>query len=626
MCGIVGKINFNGEPVDKALLKRMADAIVYRGPDDEGFYSAPSVGLGQRRLAIIDLRHDAAPPLSNEDGTVWVVFNGEIYNFKELRADLVEKGHTFRTATDTEVIVHSYEEYGVDCLQRMRGMFAFAVWDTKRQRLFAARDRVGKKPLVFAKTDSALIFGSEIKTVTADLSVRRAPDYAAIDSYLRWQYVPSPRTAFAGISKLPPAHYLLCDAKGHLSIHEYWKPPCPAKTTLPSGEIQRELVRLLRECVRLRMVADVPIGAFLSGGIDSGTIVALMAQESGTPIKTFSIGFDEDGFDELPFARMVAARYGTEHHEFTVRPRAAEVLPLLVRHYNEPFADASALPTYYVSKITRQHVTVALSGDGGDESFAGYSHYRNVLPWNRFDAVPSAVRRAVFGSADALLGGFLHVEPVAKLSKALRMAGADLPGRYRQYLAILKDQERMYLYTDTFRQLAVEAPPAQVVPDPLWSEGMDAVDWMMRHDQGHYLPDCLMVKTDIASMANSLEVRCPFLDHRLIEFAATIPSHLKLNGHGGKAILKAAVKELLPEPVFNKPKTGFGVPVNKWFRGELAPLLRDVLLSDAAAKRDLFDRRHVRRFVDEHVSGARDWGNRLWALLFLELWFREFID
>jgi asparagine synthase (glutamine-hydrolysing) len=626
MCGIVGKVNFNGEPVEKSLLKRMADTIVYRGPDDEGYYSAPYIGLGQRRLAIIDLRSAAAPPLSNEDGSAWVVFNGEIYNFKELRSELIEKGHKFRTASDTEVIVHLYEEYGVECLHRMRGMFAFAIWDAKNKLLFAARDRVGKKPFNYTKTRSSFVFGSEIKAITADPTIRRTPDYSALDSYLRWQYVPSPRTAFAGISKLPPGHYLTCDVEGNLNICQYWSPPCSTKTSLPKEEIEQELLRILRESIRLRMVSDVPIGAFLSGGIDSGTTVALMAMESSAPIKTFSIGFEEEKFNELPFAKMLAERYGTEHHEFTVRPSAADVLPLLVHHYNEPFADPSALPTYYVSKMTRQHVTVAISGDGGDESFAGYVHYRKVMQWAKFDGIPATLRSAIFNSMDALTPAGHHVNAVAKMSKALRMAGAQLPDRYRQYMSILKDQERDYLYTDHFRHLAGESLPVQVVEELPWHEDMDSIDWMMRHDQSHYLPDCLMVKTDIASMANSLEVRCPLLDHHMIEFAATIPSHMKVNSSGGKAILKSAVKDLLPESTFNKPKTGFGVPVSAWFRGDLAPFLKDILLSESAEKRELFHQKQVHRMVEEQLSGARDWGNRLWAFLILELWFREFID
>ena len=374
------------------------------------------------------------------------------------------------------------------------------------------------------------------------------------------------------------------------------------------------------------MVSDVPIGAFLSGGIDSGTTVALMAMESSAPIKTFSIGFEEEKFNELPFAKMLAERYGTEHHEFTVRPSATDVLPLLVHHYNEPFADSSALPTYYVSKIARQHVTVALSGDGGDENFAGYGHYRKVTQWAKFDGIPATLRSAIFNSVDALTPAGHHINAVAKMSKALRMAGAQLPERYRQYMAILKDQERDYLYTDHFRQLASESLPIQAVKELAWGEEMDSMDWMMRHDQSHYLPDCLMVKTDIASMANSLEVRCPLLDHHMIEFAATIPSHMKIDSSGGKAILKSAVKDLLPEAIFNKPKTGFGVPVSKWFRGDLAPFLKDVLLSDSATKRELFHPGHIHRMVEEQLSGTRDWGNRLWAFLILELWFREFID
>jgi asparagine synthase (glutamine-hydrolysing) len=623
MCGICGKIDFGGAPVDRELVASMCATIVHRGPDDEGIYTAPYVGLGQRRLSIIDLAHSATAPLSNEDGTVWVTFNGEIYNFRELRMRLERRGHTFRTNTDTEVIVHLYEEHGVDAVRHMRGMFAFALWDAKAKRLFAARDRLGKKPFVYARTASSFVFGSEIKAITADPSISVAPNWRAIDRYLTYQYVPSPDTAFAGIEKLPAGHFLVCDAVSReVKVERYWAPPAAEKTRATREEIAAELVGRLREAVRMRLVSDVPLGAFLSGGIDSSAVVALMAQESGAPVKTFTIGFEDDAFDERDYARLVANRYGTEHHEFIVRPDAAEVLPLLVRHYNEPFADSSALPTYYLSKVTRQHVTVALSGDGGDENFAGYNNYAAAMAWGKADVVPAPVRRAAGRALAATLDALPYTNTTARASRAAAMVASDLPERFRLQSAIFKAQEKALAYTPQFRALIGESETL----DLQWSAGMDALDWMMRHDQTYYLADCLMVKVDVASMANSLEVRAPLLDHELVEFTATIPSAMKRDSGGGKQIFKDAVRRLLPEEILTKRKSGFGVPLARWMRGELAPLVEVTLLDERAARRGLFEPKFVRRMVDEHRRGDRDWSNRIWALLFLELWFRELID
>lgn len=603
----------------------MSQTLVHRGPDDEGIYTALHVGLGQRRLSIIDLNSRAVAPLANEDGTIWVTFNGEIYNFQELKAELVEKGHIFRTATDTEVIVHLYEEYGTECLTKMRGMFSFALWDSNRKRLFAARDRLGKKPFFYTKTSTSFIFGSEIKAVIADPEVSVSPNFVAIDEYLTYQYVPSPLTAFAGIFKLPPAHLLTCDANGTIDIQRYWSPPLLEKTKASQPEIEEELLRLLREAVRLRLISDVPLGAFLSGGIDSATIVALMALESSTPVKTFSIGFEEENYNELPYAKLIAERYQTEHHEFMVKPIAAEILPSLVKHYGEPFADSSALPTYYVSKLTRQHVTVALSGDGGDENFSGYEHYAQVSKWAKADRIPWFLRRAICGRIAVLLDRLPYHNFTARASRAFHMLGARLPERYVLQMTTLKDQERRACYTRDFNLIVGESCTGALTGLP-WEESVDMLDWMMRHDQNFYLPDCLMVKTDIASMANSLEVRCPLMDHKLIEFTATIPSTMKRNGASGKLILKSVMKELLPPQILNKRKTGFGVPLAKWFRGELSDLLRAMLLDSTAKQRGLFAQRFVSKMVEEQINGQRDWSNRLWAFLCLEMWFREFID
>ena len=625
MCGIAGKFAFNGDVVERGLVKKMCDTIIHRGPDDEGVYTAPYIGLGQRRLAINDLSREATAPLPNEDKTVWVVFNGEIYNFQSLRESLIEKGHVFHTKTDTEVIVHLYEEYGVDCVQHMRGMFAFAVWDSVRKKLFAARDRLGKKPFNYIKTASGLVFGSEIKAITANPEISREPDLVAIDSYLTYQYVPSPRTAFSGISKLRPGHVLECDANGNISTRPYWQPGDTGDVgKMSPDEIKENIVDILRESVRLRMISDVPLGAFLSGGIDSGTIVALMAMESASPVKTFSIGFDEDEYNELPLARILSEKYGTEHHEHIVRPNAVEVLPLLVRHYNEPFADSSAIPTYYVSKMAREHVTVALSGDGGDESFSGYDRYGWMMRWSKVDRIPYFMRKAASAGFGALTSRFSSNNTLARMNRGLDMLERNLPARYCQLMSTVKREEKEYLYTPEFRSVLAEQGETQLDAD--WSKGDDELDWMMRHDQRFYLPDCLLVKTDIASMANSLELRSPFLDHRFIEFAYSIPSSLKRDAGGGKVILKEAVRSLLPEEYMTAKKKGFSVPVSKWFRNELSGMLADTLLDDTAASRGLFRQQAVRKLVEEHQSGVRDWGNRLWALLFLELWFREFID
>lgn len=622
MCGIAGKVDFTGAVVPESVILRMCQPIINRGPDAGGLYSAPYIGLGERRLSVIDLSDQANPPLSNEDASIWIVFNGEIYNFLELRSMLLKEGHRFRTQGDTEVIVHLYEKYGVHCVEHLRGMFAFGIWDSKKQVLFGARDRLGKKPFIYSKTPTSFRFGSSINVILADPAMSTSPNFQAIDSYLTHQYVPSPLTAFSGISKLPSAHYLICDTKGNLTIERYWSPPVGKKTVASEEEIQTELMRLLRESVRLRLVSDVPLGVFLSGGIDSGTVAAMMAMESRGPVNSFSVGFEDDEFNELPFARMVAKRYGTDHHEIIVKPSAVEILPLLVKHYNEPFADSSAIPTYYVSRAARQHITVALSGDGGDESFLGYAHYRNTERWHKFDFIPYSARHKFANMMRENFESLPYGNATAKMIRGWRMFGSLLPDRYALQLSILKDEEKRALYTPCFRSLLKANNDSTHLTDLPWDDAMDDWDWMARHDQHFYLPDCLMVKTDVASMANSLEVRCPFLDHHLVEFAATIPSSKKR----GKAILRGAVRDLLPQEILTKPKSGFGVPLAKWFRTELREILRGTLLDEKSAKRGLFDLRFLKRMIDEQIDGRRDWSSRLWSLLFLETWFREYVD
>jgi asparagine synthase (glutamine-hydrolysing) len=631
MCGICGKVSFAGDDVGRPTLERMCAALVHRGPDDEGVYIAGRVGLAQRRLSIIDLSHDGVAPLSNEDGTIWVTFNGEIYNFPQLRAELSARGHIFRTRTDTETIVHLYEEHGVECLSRLKGMFALAIWDQKRQRLFAARDRLGKKPFFYVRTSAGLTFASSIKALLADSAVAAVPNYRALDDFLTYQYVPSPETAFTGIYKLPPGHYLTFERDTGLEVRRYWRPPLvtgPMKTRPDPLTIEAELLERLEAAVRARLIADVPLGAFLSGGVDSGAVVALMARASNRPVKTFSIGFEEQDFDELPAARLLADRYATEHHEFIVRPDATEVLPHLVRHYGEPFADPSAVPTYYLSKLTRGYVTVALSGDGGDENFAGYDNYQIVSAWGHANIVPGFARRAVRAGVAEVVERLPYHPLSARVDRASAMLASELSERFRLQSSVLKPEEKRALYSDRFRELLVgsggesRCGPGALVADP----NVEPLDWMTWHDLQFYLPDCLMVKVDVASMANSLEVRCPLLDHEFVEFTATIPAALKRNETGGKVIFKRALAQLLPAETLDRAKKGFGVPLRRWFRAELLDMTRGTLLDDRAQRRGLFHPSLVRQLVADHAAGRRDWSHRLWALVWLELWFREFVD
>lgn len=627
MCGICGKLLFKESVPDINVLKKMCNTIVHRGPDDEGLYTAPHIGLGQRRLTIIDLSATACAPLSNEDNTIWIVFNGEIYNFPVLRDELIGKGHQFKTNSDTEVIIHLYEEEGISCLKKLNGMFAFALWDEKKKLLFCARDRMGKKPLCFTLTGDGLVFGSEIKAITADPAISIAPDYFAIDQYLTYQFVPSPLTAFKGIKRLGPGEYFTCDCNGSLEVGRYWELEVTEKTTATQTEIEKEIVNRLRKSVSSRLISDVPLGAFLSGGIDSATIVALMAQESSKPVKTFSIGFEDQDFNELPYAKLIAERYKTEHHEFIVKPNALDVLPLLVKHYNEPFADSSAIPTYYVSKMTSKEVTVALSGDGGDESFAGYKNYESILSWGKWDVLPLPMRRAIEGTGKFALDLLPENNTAAKFKRGLAMLGADnVKARRLQFGTILKQEEKRLAYTPFFNELIADSIAKDTLAQYPYTKGMNDLDWLMRHDINFYMPDCLMVKMDIASMANGLEVRSPFLDYEFVEFAASIPSYMKRNGSEGKIILKNAVSHLLPNAIMNKHKTGFGIPIASWLRNEMAPMLKEVLLSEKSKNRGLFDFSFLKKMVDEHIERKKDWSGRLWAFLFLELWFIEFID
>lgn len=627
MCGIVGFVNNAARAADREVLGAMNAAIVHRGPDDDGFYLHENVGLAMRRLAIIDLA-SGKQPMHNEDRSKWIVFNGEIYNYRELREDLEQRGHRFYTHSDTEAIVHLYDEYGVDCLQHLRGMFAIAIWDETEKTLFLARDRVGKKPILYShQANGDLVFGSEFQAMLKHPSVTREVDYAAIDSYLSYLCVPAPQTAFTQIRKLEPGHWLRWH-DGKVETQRYWLPDFSKKIKITESEAIDETTRILREATRMRMISEVPLGAFLSGGVDSSAVVALMAQESETPVKTFSIGFEEQDFSELKYARRVAEHVGAEYNEFIVRPDALEVLPLLVDHYGEPYADSSAIPTYYVAKETRRHVTVALNGDGGDESFAGYERYMAMELAEMYRSIPVFVRKALIeGPVNLLPSSPLKKTRIRDVQRFFTSANEDRLPRYHRWMSTFKPAVRAEMYTDDFKARMNGSNTSDLLDK--WfarANGLGVLDATLLTDQMTYLPNDLLVKVDIATMANSLEARSPFLDHKMIEFAASLPENLKMSRLRTKSLLKKVAARLVPPDVVYRRKMGFGVPVGKWFRGEMKGFVRDVLLSETSLKRGIIKPDMIERYVAEHTNGEQDHAFQIWSLLMLELWFQRFID
>ena len=626
MCGITGFVRNDGKPVDEALLARMNEAIRHRGPDEDGFYVNGSVGLAMRRLAIIDLK-GGQQPIHNHDRTAWIVFNGEIYNYLELREKLEKLGHTFYTNSDTEAIVHAYDQYGADCPKHLRGMFAFAIWNERDQELFLARDRVGKKPLLYSLVNGQLIFASEFSALLLHPDVSREIEPEALDYYLSFMCIPAPLTAYRAIRKLEPGHWLRW-RKGEIEIQRYWQPDFTKKLVISEEEAGERTVEVLRDAVRVRLMSEVPLGAFLSGGIDSSAVVALMAQESSEPVKTFSIGFDEQDFNELHHARRIAEHVGADHREFIVRPDAVEVLPTLVEHYGEPYADSSAVPTYYVAKETRKHVTVALNGDGGDESFAGYQRYAAMELSEKYRRVPSFLRESVIKETVNLIPTSPKRRSMARsVQRMLHAVSRSRVDRYAYWVSVFNDETKKPLYSNFFREQTLQADAAGLLGT--WfkrANGIGIVDTMLLTDQMTYLPNDLLVKVDIATMAVSLEARSPFLDHHVIEFAASLPQNLKVRRLTTKYLLKKVLRKLLPSENLNRRKMGFGVPIGHWFRGKMQPFLREVILSDKALRRGLFQPENVRQLVELHTRGERDYSHQLWTLLMLELWFNRFID
>ena len=632
MCGIAGHVALGSGAARstenaRALVQAMTDAIHHRGPDASAVHQDGPAVFGHARLAIIDLSTDANQPMVSADGQVTLVFNGEIYNFHELAAELRVAGVALRTKSDTEVLLELYRLRGPSFVDKMRGMFAFAIWDAPRRRLMLGRDRLGKKPLFFHLGARGLSFASELRALLADDDIARKPDARALHAYLSLGFVPTAYAAIAGVRKLAPGTIALYE-NGKLHEEKYWQLTF-APRPRPVPELVEELRHLLFEAVRLRLVSDVPLGAFLSGGIDSSAVVAIMSKVGAKPVKTFSIGFEEKDFSEVEYARKVAKLYETDHHEEVLRPRAAELLPKLVRFYGEPFADPSALPSYLLSEMTRQHVTVALSGDGGDEGFAGYTRYAHEKLARFFRLLPrplvTGAARLIERNFPGRQAGFWGEVGATVRGHARRNQMDEVPRYLSQFGNFTQDQ-LADLCTPEFAAAGADA--GRALFDEMLGGGTapDALGRLLELDTKVYLCDDIFTKVDIASMANSLEVRCPLVDHVLVEFAATVPSDLKMRGFRGKWLLRKALGDLLPHEILYRRKRGFSIPHSRWLRGELRPMLRDTLSASRVYQRGFLNRTAVERLMDEHDSGRVDHGLRLWNLLWLELWFQTFVD
>ncbi|MFH1888966.1 MAG: asparagine synthase (glutamine-hydrolyzing) [Candidatus Omnitrophota bacterium] len=626
MCGICGIIDYNSQgKIGDEALRRMCSRLKHRGPDDEGIYlsdsAAPYAGLGHRRLSIIDLSDAGHQPMSNEDGTIQVILNGEIYNYKELRIGLEEKGHRFKSNTDTETILHLYEDHGIDCVKELDGMFAFAIWDERKKMLLLARDRFGKKPLLYYHQGGRFCFASEFSALLECGFIKKEIDYGALREYFTFGYISAPLTIYKHVFKVMPAH--LCVLKGGNLKHEpYWCLDYAPKNRITEEEAKEEVLRLLKDAVRKRLYSDVPLGAFLSGGIDSSAIVALMSELNTGKVKTFSIGFEESVYNELSHARIVAARYRTEHTEFTVKPDEVELLPKLAEHYGEPYADSSCIPTYYVSRLSRQYVTVALNGDGGDESFGGYERYAAMLLAEKLKSIPALARKSLGFLTNMLPAEEEPKNPLKRLKKFV--SGIELPfiERYLNWMSIFTDVQKSALFSERMKEEGALGRGRGIQPGPY---GL-TLDTLLSMDISAYLPNDLLVKADIASMANSLELRSPFLDYKLAEFVARLPAEYKIKGSTLKYILKKALKGILPPENINRRKMGFGVPVSGWLRGGLREFVCDILLSPESCRRGYFNQAFVEDMIKNHIDSKQEHSYRLWSLLMFELWHRKFMD
>lgn len=639
MCGICGVVKVgNGDPISRSLLSSMCATIVHRGPDDEGIFLANDAGLATRRLSIIDIE-GGHQPLSNEKGSVWVAHNGEIYNFPDLRKELISRGHIFKTRTDTETIVHSYEEWGERCLQKFRGMFAFALWDSSKKKLLVARDRIGIKPLYYTlieNRDRALVFGSELKAILVHPGISRSLEPRALDLYLTLEYIPEPFSAFKNIFKLPAGAFLVFE-KGKIRIERYWDvreqtgcetdPSTPAKTkTL--ADLEDELYERIKESVKARLISDVPLGAFLSGGIDSSAIVGLMHELGVSPIKTFSIGFEDATYNELAHARRISQKFHTDHEEFILQPRALELTEKLVHHLDEPFGDFSIFPTHMVSEMARAHVKVILSGDGGDELFAGYEHYQaqKLSRWPLVSSLskpmplflrklpPSSKKKGLWNKLKRYAQGYEHPREL----------------RHLRWMMFLNQKEREALYSEDFRRElgGVESLHTIAPLDAIYThlDRFDDISGELYLDLKSYLVDDILVKVDRMSMATSLETRVPLIDHKVVEFAFQIPGHLKLKGLTTKWIFKKAMERLLPPQNIYRSKEGFSIPIKHWLRNELKELMLHYLSESRIKEAGLFNFAPIQNKIESHMRGRENYSHQLWSLLVFEIWREKFLQ
>jgi asparagine synthase (glutamine-hydrolysing) len=620
MCGVAGKYNFNKELVSKALIKKMCNSITHRGPDDEGFYVNENAGIGMRRLSIIDLE-SGAQPVFNEDKSLAIVFNGEIYNYKELQIKLRSLGHRFLTNSDTEVLIHAYEEYGFDFLQKINGMFAIAILDIKKNEFFIARDRIGIKPLFYYLSDDSFIFGSEIKCILEDESVEKRLNREALDLFLSYMYVPAPYCMFENIYKLEPGHFLTVNSKG-VKKTKYWDIDFKEDNDKPEEDFKLEFQKLFEDSVKKRMISEMPLGAFLSGGIDSSAIVAQMSKLSKNPVKTFSIGFKEGGYhDETKYAEQIAKKYKTDHTTFKVDSNVLELMDMFIHHFDEPFADYAAFPTYVVSKLAKEKVSVVLTGDGGDEIFGGYNRYKTELLMRRYRAIPLVIRKFIFVPLFSFFSKVLNAN-----SRSRQFADA-LVKRNKQSLISFKDayfeslqkfdfnlKNKVLKYHPITKKFPIEAMSNN------WKNDVDFLSQRLYVDQKTNLPEDMLTKVDRVSMAVSLEARVPFLDHRIIELAATIPSKYKIKKYKLKHFLKESFSELLPQNILNRAKHGFSSPIDKWMREGLKTYINEKLSVENLDSIGIFNSEEVRKMLKLHLGGSKNFGEQLFMVLVCQEW------
>jgi len=618
MCGLGGIIYLDPQKrVQQHTLKNMANSIRHRGPDEEGYFKNDNIGLAFRRLSIIDLE-SGHQPLSNSNGNMQIVFNGEIYNFQESRKMLLQKGYEFKTASDTEVILHLYEEYGTDCLKYLRGMFAFAIWDSKNKLLFCARDRFGIKPFYYYKDEEKFVFASEIKAILNSGEIDKTISFDALDSYFAFGYITGDLSIYSKIKKLQPGHYLTMSFNNRVIVEtkKYWDIHFEPDYTKTESQWCEDIENSLSETVKLHMISDVPLGAFLSGGIDSSAVVAMMAKNSTMPVKTFSIGFKEQKFNELEYAREIAVKYGCEHHEQIIDPESISLLSKLVDAYDEPFADSSAIPTYYVSKLARENVTVALSGDGGDELFAGYTGY------TKFKKIRSFPLNFNSPSSNQLIWGNLHrIFPQSVKGKGLLyFLSQNKEFAFAHQTVWTKEERKSLLLNDSTSRLESELYKENILKK---ETGKDFISNLQYLDMKTYLVDDILTKVDRASMLNSLEVRVPFLDHKFAELSFKIPWDLKLKGNEKKYILKKSMNNYLPDNILNHPKQGFAVPLSVWFKDDLRKYVNETLLSQNPLISGYLDKKYVRKIVEKNRKGSRDFSSKIWSLVFFEEWLKH---